>query len=168
MDEEKTLRDIVKELSDKYEELEKQQKIKRFRLPFRARLGKAKVKNNYVTIIFIQDNKAVKFMRAKIDEQVAEINGVPYYIPSDHIMNYKNKPLIILPSWSMSAFNPNEHYAQTLQNPQYSSKGWRYLMNYMNKTMIKAKKEFKIGAIIFVILIVGGIAWYAIKSGAFS
>lgn len=166
--EEKSLRETVRELSLKYEELEKEKKVKKFKIPFKGKLSKRKVKNNYVTIMYIQDNKEVKFMRAQIDEQVAEINGEPKYIPSDHLMTFKGKPLVIQPSWSMSALNPNEHYQETMKRPEYSSKGWRYLVNYMNKTQIKAKREMKIGAIILMAVVVGGIAWYAIKSGAFT
>jgi len=80
---------------------------------------------------------------------------------------WKNKiPLVIQPQWSERPFSVKDHYDRTISAQQHS-KGWQYIMNYIYKTQIKAKKSVPTGLIIIGVLALLGLGYYLIKSGAF-
>ena len=159
-----TLRDTLKKLNDNLDKLVEEKKIKKFKLPWKAKVGKAKAKKNWIGILYIQHNKNLKFLKAPIVEGVIELDGIPHVATSEFTLMYKGKPFLIVPEWSIEPFSVSQHVKETTEG-QKLSVGWRVIANYLEGTMIKPKRSFGIGLIIFLLLVVGGIAYYLFKGG---
>lgn len=172
MNEEKSLKDILAELSQNVNELKEAKKngTKKWNLPWGARtgMGKKKKRQGYVVFINIGENKALTFIKAPIEENVALVNNVPHVIEPEDILLWKNKiPIVIQPQWSERPFSPKNHYADTIV-AQQTTNGWKYITNYLYRTQIQAKKNVSTGLILIGVLAVVGLGYYLIKSGAFS
>lgn len=143
---------------------------KNWRPPFKYRtLGKKKKREGYIIVIKVGLNKAISFDKLPIDENVIMgKDGIPHVVKQEDILLWKNKiPMIIQPEWSLDAWSPNQHAAITERNGA-GTNGWQYIINYIRKNSIKEKKEFKPATIIIGGIVVIGLIWYLIKSGAFS
>lgn len=169
--EETSLKDTLKGIEGKLDDLTKKKDIKKWNLwskwKFWENIGKNKVKKNWIKIIYISDNKNLSTLKAQIIENVILIDNVPHVVKASDICLHKGKPTIIQPAWSVQPFSPEQNQKETEENGK-SSKGWKYLMNYLKSTEIKSVKNMgTIAWIIGIVLVVGGI-YYAIKSGMFS
>ena len=140
-----------------------------WRLPFKSRfLGKRKKRKGYVVFMNIGMNKAITFIKAPIEEGVAMVNNIPHVINPDDILIWKNKiPIVIQPQWAERPFSAPRNFAETRANGE-TTEGWEYIMNYILKTQLKSKKDVPMGLIIFGVIALVGLAYYLIKSGAFS
>jgi len=127
----------IKELIKQKEE--KPKKKKKFRLPFSAKINSARAKNNWVTIMRINENGQVTFKRTQINEQTFVEEGIPRLASAGYVTYYKNNPMIILPSWSVEPFSPMEHYNKSLVNGS-NAKGFRILLAAMKSQAIDQKK----------------------------
>ena len=167
MEEGKSLKDHLAEISSKLEALEEQKKIKTWQPPWSKRtIGKKKKRQGYVLFMNIAQNKSVTWIKAPVEEGVAMVNGVPHIIEPEDILLWKNKlPIVIQPQWSERPFSAKDHFAKTEESGM-NTKGWEYIMNYIYKTQIKAKKAIGAGLIIIGVLVVGGLAWYLFKGGS--
>jgi hypothetical protein len=113
-------------------------------------------------------NKAVTFIKAPVEENVALVNGVPHVVDPKDILLWKNKiPIVIQPQWSEKPFSAEQNYKYARENGE-TTEGWEYIVNYLMKTQIKAKTNAPTGLIIFGAIAVIGLGWYLIKSGALS
>lgn len=146
----KTLFERLGEIESKLNEKE-QKKSKRFKIPFKGKIGKAKVKKGWVTVMKINDNTNVSFTKLKIDEQTIMEDGIPRIATPDEVLTYKGKPMIILPSWSTKPFSATENYEKTVKD-EYTAAGHRLLLNRMKSEVIKPKRSFS-GAVVFFIII---------------
>lgn len=167
MSEEVSLKESLKNISEKLEELSKQKKVKEWKLPFFTKLGmgKGKKRRGYVVFMHIGGNKAVTFIKAPVEEGVAMVNGVPHYVRPEDVLIWKNKiPLVIQPGWAESPFSPDDHYKMTEENND-GSKGWKYIMNYMSKDMMGTKKNIPWGLLIFGGIAAIALGYYLINSG---
>lgn len=161
-----TLQENLKSIHSKLDELSEKKEIEKADVPWYKRLTKGQAKKNWVLVCYISENKGINFIKAQIDEGVILINGIPHTVSSDEIMMYKNKPFIIVPSWSIKPFSAHQNLMETKEAGN-SSLGWEYIMNYMKKTEIKAIKNA--GMIMWIILgivVIGG-AYYFIQRGGF-
>jgi hypothetical protein len=161
-----SLKDTLKEIHSKIDELSGKKEIKKWNVPFFSRLTPARAKRNWVLICYIQENKGVSFVKAQIDEGVILINGIPHTVSSDEILFYRKLPFIIVPSWSIKPFSAHQNLQNT-KDAGNSTLGWEYIMNYLKKTEIKSVKNA--GMIMWVMLglvILGG-GYYFIKNGGF-
>ena len=166
-EENKGLRDILSEINEKLDEgVLKKKKEKKFWMPLGARVGKSKVKHNWITICKINENRGVTFEKQQISEQTILIDGAPRVITADDVLIYKNKPFVILPNWSTKPFSPTENYEETAKK-NYASQGYRLLLNRMQGEVLKAKRKFKLGAIFVIIIIVIVIGYFVSKGGLF-
>jgi hypothetical protein len=166
--EEKSLKETLNEVVKNLEELKEAKKIKKWNLPFMVRtgLGKKKKRKGYVLFQNIGTNKAVTFIKAPISDGVALVNNVPHIVEPDDILLWKNKiPMVIQPQWSERPFSPKDHFVKTEQAGQNTA-GWEYIMNFILKSQIQAKKNIPTGMIIIGIIAIVGLGWYLIKSGA--
>jgi hypothetical protein len=161
---EPSLKDTLKDISSKLENLTEKKKIKKFKLPWSGKVSKAKVKKNWVTIIYIQENKEVKFLKAPIEEGVIEIEDKPYIATTDYMLTYRGKPLLIQPSWSVKPFDQQKHYDEVTKNDELNV-GWRYLVNWFENTQIKQKRSMSIMWIIIGIIVLAGLGYYLYKGG---
>jgi len=170
MTEDISLKDTVRLLAEQLQEqnkLVKEKKIKKWRMPFRSFLSKRRVRKGWVSIIYLRSNGAANFMRAPIDENIVDINGTLHVVDPRYIISYKNKPIIILPEWSMYPLDLKEKYSETeLQG--LKSMGTRHVYNYMKRNLIKEKKPMRMGMMLFILVLIAGGVYYMYKSGMFS
>lgn len=171
MTEENSLKETLKNIDKKLTELTDKNEIKEIsfwsKWKFWNNVSKKNIKNNWIQIIYIQDNKNLRILKAKIDENVILIDNIPHVVDVGDIFLHKNKPTIIVPSWSIKPFSPQQNIVES-NNAGNSTKGWEYIINYMKKTEIKAVKNMGMVTWVIVGLVVIGGGYYLIKSGLFS
>lgn len=163
--EEENLKDKIDKLSEKMDEvIEKdKKKSKGFKLPSKAKLSKTKVKKNWVTIVKINENKAVDFSREPIEDETVMIDGVPRLATGEAVLNYKGKPLMIVPSWRVTPFSPTQDFKESLEDGS-NTKGYALLLARMKKGILEpVKKKIPIGIILVVVAIIGIIAYVVLK-----
>lgn len=164
----KNLKELIIEMykDNKADKQQKEKKTKSFRLPWSSRVGNNAMKRGYVTVCYIDENKGVSFFKAPITEGVfKDKKDIPHVGTPDYILTYKNKPLVIQPSWSQYPFSPSQHFKETIDN-KTSSHGWRLLANNLETTQIKPKGGFGgFGGWIMLLLIVGAVAYYFLNGG---
>lgn len=165
--EEKSKIDRIEEKLDKLMN-EHEDQSKEWKLPARTRfgMGKRKKRKGYVVFMDIARNKAVTFVKAPIEDGVALVHNIPVIVEPEDILLWKNRlPMVIRPSWSERPFSPKDHFAKTEAAGQ-GTIGWEYIMNYIYKTQIKAKKAIGAGLWIIGALVAGGLAWYFFRGGS--
>lgn len=156
----------VKELKSQVKELKgEEKKPKEFKIPFGKKVSNGQKKKNYVTIIKINENGQLSFIKEQIQEQTTTIDEVPRLATTDHVLFYKKNPFIIQPSWSLEPFSPKQHILKTLEDGS-NVNGYRLIANRMelNKTEL-GKKKMKgwVGWLFGVIVL--GIIGYALFTG---
>lgn len=163
---EKGLKEILKEINDKLDENKKPKIKKGLWIPIKARVGRRKAKKGWATFMIIKDNRNIEFEKHKIDESTVVIDGAPRLATPDDMLLYKKKPFVILPSWSVKPFSPQENYEEAVKEG-YTSRGWRLLLNRMYSEVVKPKRT--ISAVLIFILIIGLIVlgYFAIQGGWF-
>jgi len=170
MSEEVSLKSTLANIDKKLEELTEKKVISETsfwnKWKFWQNLSKGNIKRNWINIIYIQDNKNLRILKAPIDENIIMIDNIPHTVDVGDIFLHKNKPTIIQPSWSIKPLSPEQNKKETSEAGN-NTLGWEYIMNYLKKTEIKSQKN--IGVMMWVVvgcLVIGGI-YYAIKSGMF-
>lgn len=170
-EEEKSLKEVLAELSTSVNELKEAKKTgtKKWNLPFFTRfgMGKKKKRRGYVVFMNIGLNKAVTFIKAPIEDNVALVNNVPHVIEPEDILIWKNKiPMVVQPQWDERPLNVKQSFSEAVEQKR-TTMGWEYIMNFILKTQIKAKKSIPTGLIIIGVIAIVGLGYYLIKSGAF-
>ncbi len=143
------------------EELLKTKKDKKFRLPMKAKVGKSKLKKGFITVVTLNENKEVSFVKKPIidgtyalDEGYITIHATE----SKDILTYKGKPLVIQAKTKLNPYNPYEGEHETY--------GQKYVIARMEGDKIHVKKSLGtigwiVGAIILAVfgysIITGGI-----------
>ena len=169
-EENKSLKETLADVAKKLDDLSQEKKVKKWSLPFTARIGmgKKKKRKGYVVFMNVGLNKAVTFIKAPVTENVAMVNGVPHVVEPDDILIWKNKiPIVIQPQFAERPFSARRYFDETTKNGQ-TTEGWRYIMNYILNTQITEKKKFSGGLIIIGVIALIGLGYYLIKSGALS
>ena len=134
------LKDIKEALLRLGEEKDKV-KEKKWRFPFGKKVGKGQKKKNFVTVLTINENGIYLFNKYQIEDQTIMHDMIPRLATSGHVLwDSKGNPLVILPSWSVEPFSPNQHYENSLVNGSNST-GYRILMAKMLKENVNAKKQ---------------------------
>jgi len=155
MEEEGTLKDEIKKLNENISKLADSKKVKDLKL--KGTPSKAKVKKGYIYVIYIRENGEIDPKAVEVEEGTTMIDGIPRIAAAPYRLNYKGKPAIILPAWSVEPFNPLINYDETIRN-QMTSQGFKLLLNRIELGAIKAKGKMS-GFVIFIIviaLIIGG------------
>lgn len=170
MTEEKSLKDILAELSSDIKDMKEVKKTgtTKWNLPFTTRIGmgKNKKRQGYVVFMNVGTNKAVTFIKAPVSDGVALVNNIPHVVEPEDILLWKNKiPIVIQPQWSERPFSTKDHFAETNKAGQNTA-GWEYIMNFILKTQIQAKKSVPTGLIILGVIAIIGLGFYLVKSGA--
>lgn len=156
--EEYNLKDEIKKLKEKIND-EEPKKNKKFKIPFKGKLNKKNLKDNYITYIFIKNNRDTDIFKAQIDEATTLIKGVPRIATTDDIIYYQGKPLIIQPEWSVKPFSPSQNYESTVQE-KLTSAGYALLMNRMQKEAIQTKKKMNGWLIIIIIAVIAIVGFF--------
>ena len=161
------LKDELKELKELINQNNanvKVKKVKKFRLPFSAKVNPASAKLNYITVMKINENSNVTFKKVKIEEQSFMDEGVPRLASAGYVLQWKKNPMIILPSWSVEPFSPLVNYNDSLENGT-NKKGFQLLMNKMKLSTVVDKPKMNpmikyiAGAVVLAII------GYALISG---
>lgn len=161
------LRDTLQKINENLETLTKEKKVKKFKLPFKAKVGKNKAKKGWITVCFIDENRCVDFFKTQIDEGVIEDKKkIPHLATTEYMLNYKNKPMLIVPAWNIEPFAPDKDHEEASQKDGLTV-GWRLLANHLESEQIKHKGSANWMWIILGILAVGGLAYYGFKQGWF-
>jgi len=142
----------------------KKKKPKNFKIPITKRVKGKKARDNYVTVLKINENNQLDFKKEKIFEQTIMIDDVPRLASGEYVMYYKRNPIIIQPSWCVEPFSPKQNFKESLDKGSNIA-GYRLLMNRMQTEAIKlGKKIGGLGIGIGAIVVIGIIA-YALISG---
>ena len=167
MEEEFNLKDEIRRLKEKIDQEEpKKEKKKRFKLPGKAKLSRKNLKDGYVTICYIKNNRDVEFFKVPIDESTTMIKGVPRLATTDDMLFFKKNPLLIVPEWSIKPFSPTDHYDDTVKE-RLRSAGYALLMNRMQKETLSLKKKMSGWIIILIIAVIGVIGFFLLGGNKF-
>jgi hypothetical protein len=160
---EENLKDKMNAIDEKLDIiLSDKKKIKDFKLPSKAKLSKSKVKKNWITICKVNENGGVDFIRDKIDNQTIIVDGVPRLCTGEDVLNYKGKPMIILPSWSVKPFSPTDSFNQSLDDGS-NTKGYALLLARMKAGAIDLKKKMNMFLIIGLVALAGIVLYVVLK-----
>ena len=164
--EEKTTKQLLEEVNAKLTEKSEKEKIKskKFKLPFWAKLKRRHLRQGYVTVEKIDDNKNISFTRVPIIDGTIQLDegqeSTYHAVDVKDIFFYKGKPFVHQAKRRLNPFNPLEEEHQTY--------GQKYIMAKMLKDQIKeAKAKFR-GGMLFVIIIaiIAGIYYFSKRGGA--
>jgi len=157
------LREIKELLKDEKEV--KKRSPKSFRIPFKAKLNSMDKNRNMISVMKINENGYVDFVKLPISEQTVIVDGIPRLASAGYVLHYKKEPILILPNWSVEPFSPLEHYGETLSNGS-NTKGYKLLMNRMQSSIME-KKPMMMGGMVKWIVGIGlaVIIGYALISG---
>ena len=161
MNEDKTLKDEIRSLKETIEETSTK-KEKKFKLPWKARLSGKKVRDNYITVMTINENRGVDFKKVQIKDQAIMVDGIPRLATGDDVLLYKKKPLMVVPSWSVTPFSPKDSYEQSVRE-NMNTNGYRILLSIMKSELISSKKKLGLGLTIGGIILLGIIAYALFK-----
>lgn len=160
---EKTLRDDIQELIEVVKQNEQKKKQKKFRLPFRSRVSKRKVKEGYAIICYINENKGVDFFKLPVEEGTIMAKGAPHIATAKYMLNHKNKPFMIVPSWNTEPFSPERDMTDASDRKTLTV-GQRLLLNRLKAEVVKPKMKIGFGTII-LFLIGAAVAIYLFSGG---
>jgi hypothetical protein len=156
----------IKEVIEKTEEEKnKDKKPKKFKLPFKGRLNKTDKNKNMITVMKINENGYVDFVKLPIVEQTVMVDGIPRLASAGYVLHYNKEPILVIPNWTVEPFSPMEHYNLSLNNGS-NTKGYKLLMNRMQSSIME-KKPAMIGGMIKWIIGIGlaAVIGYALISG---
>jgi plasmid maintenance system killer protein len=155
---------INKNLDKKLKEIEEKKSKKKFNIPFWKRVGTAKKKQNYVTLIKLNENGQIKFDVKQIKNQTIMEEGIPRLATSEYVFHFKKNPCIILPSWSFKPLSASENSKESLENGN-NIKGYAILLEKMQQEQLGAKKQISGIAKLIIGLAFAAIIGYAFISG---
>lgn len=138
----------------------KKKKVKKFKLPFKARLNKAKLNRAYVTVQVINENKSIEFRREPIVDGTVKLGDTFHAVADFDIFFFKGKPLIMQPKDRVNPWNPVGDQKETY--------GQKFVMARMKSDAIKGSGK-KIGGIAIIgLLIAAVVGYYIFTGGSFS
>lgn len=156
-----------KSLKNKVDELIKEKrekeiyKEKKFRLPFKGKLGKSKVKKGFATVMTFKENKNIDFVKKQIIGGTIKLDdGEPisiHALDKEDIFFYKGKPFIMQAKSNLNPWNPFKQKQETYGQP--------LVMARMEGDKLSIKKGF--GSAGWIIsAVVAAIIGYAFVTGA--
>jgi len=158
MEIEETLGEKVRRLEKTIDEkVEEDRATKKFRLPFRAKLSKSKLKNGYASVLVIGENDEAVFTREQIVDSTVKLGDTYHHAEGENCLTYKGKPFLIIPKKSNKPYNPN-----SVVNTIFSQK---HIMSRMMNEVLGSSKKLGMGAISIGGIILLGVIIYAFIAG---
>ncbi|KKN18653.1 hypothetical protein LCGC14_0953680 [marine sediment metagenome] len=160
------IKDELDELIKKFEDLEgKVKKHKKFRLPLKAKISNRKMREGYVTVLIIRDNRNIDFVKEPIIDSTFKLNDTIHALEDKNVFFYKGKPFIIQPKKKLTQYSPENKVIEKdpLDCPN-ETYGQKYVMARMESDKLTLKKQLGWGMSIGVLIIVG-IIGYSIFTG---
>ncbi len=163
------IKDELEDLVKKFEELEKKgKKEKKFRLPFRSKISNKKMREGYVTVLVIKDNRNIDFVKEPIIDSTFKLNDTIHALEDKNVFFYKRRPFIIQPKKKLTQYNPeiksDEKDKDPLDCPNQTY-GQKYVMARMESDKLTLKKQIGWGLSIGVLIIVGIIVYSLFTGG---
>ncbi len=163
------IKDELEDLVKKFEELEKKEKKKKkFRLPFRSKISNKKMREGYVTVLVIKDNRNIDFVKEPIIDSTFKLNDTIHALEDKNVFFYKRRPFIIQPKKKLTQYNPeiksDEKDKDPLDCPNQTY-GQKYVMARMESDKLTLKKQIGWGLSIGVLIIVGIIVYSLFTGG---
>lgn len=156
---------IDKKVEDKLKEIDsKKKKPKKFRLPFGKKVGIAKKKKNYITLVRMNENNGLNFEVVPINNQTILVDKIPRLAMSKYVFYYKKNPMIFLPNWSVEPFSPESNLEKSLKDGT-NTKGFAILLERMQREQLGNKKQINGVFKIVIGLAIAGIIGYALVTG---
>jgi len=157
MEEEKSLKDEVREMREAFEAAARK-KTKKFNLPMKARISRGRLNKGYITVAIINENRNIDFKREPIIDGTIKLDDTFHAVTDlDDMLFYKGKPFIFQPKDKINPYNPLKENHETY--------GQKYVMARMEGDKITTKKKIGWGLTIGG-LIIGGVIAYALLTGA--
>ncbi len=164
--EEDSVKSLLKKLIEISDKSNLKDKDKKTKLPLKATLWPWNLKQGYATVCYINENKNIDLIKVPIEDSTLVVKELFHEASAKFIMTYRNKPFIILPSWSTKPFSPEENLSEA-ETKKQTTIGQRYIFNKMKiDALIAAKKKIS-GSTIVIGLIVIGVIGYFLTSGGF-
>lgn len=159
--------DVLTVKAEKEQEEKLQTKKFNHWIPWNAKVGKKKARQNWIIVEKIGSNGSVTYDRSQIRDGTILVDNIPRIITPGDIVFYKGKrPMVIIPDWSTTAFSKVDHFNQT-QQAGYGTKGWKLIYQRMKTSMIEDKKKMS-GMVIWIVIAAAiGLGYFAIKGGLF-
>jgi len=158
------LQEDINEVKEMLRENENKLKEKEFKLPYSKRVRTRLARNNYVTVIKINENGTINFLKLPIRDQTIMVDKIPRLAAAGYVMYWKKNPVIILPSWSVEPFSPLEHYQKSLVGGDNTA-GYQLLMARMEMEKVESKVKIS-GALKWILgLGVAALIGYALITG---
>jgi hypothetical protein len=149
---ESTLKEEIQGLKELMESGgKKKKKKKKFRMPLGARVGKGRLRQGYITVQLVNENKNVEFKREPIVDGTINLGDTYHAVDENDIFFYKGKPMIIQPKHRINPYNPI--------NPRKETFGHKWIMARMRTDVIK-KGRIGIGGMLIFGVIIAAIAGY--------
>lgn len=170
MEEEKNLKESIKDIEDKLNLIlpqEKEAKKKEFKIPRRAKVKGSKIKNNWVTVMKLNENGSYAWEKQPIKDQTVIVDGLPRIATADKVFMDKKTsrdPLIILPSWSVEPIS-KASLLKAVDEDGGNTVGYRLLLEVMKREVLAAKKKMNIALIIGGVILLAVIGYVAFKGG---
>jgi len=154
---------LSEELAEIKELLKEKNKSKSFKLPLKARLSKYKLKNGYVIVQVLNENKSVEFRKEPIIDGTIRLDDTYHAVTDLDIFFYKNKPFIMQPKSKNNPANPFRPL-----DGQKETYGQKYIMARMFSDEIKANKRKISGMAIIILIVAAIVGFYFISRGGFT
>ena len=163
------IKDDIKNLEKTIKELKKEtKKSKKFRLPFKAKISNRKMREGYVTVLIIRDNRNIDFVKEPIIDSTFKLNDTIHALEDKNVFFYKRRPFIIQPKKKLTQYNPeiksDEKDKDPLDCPNQTY-GQKYVMARMESDKLTLKKQIGWGMSIGVLVIVGIIVYSLFTGG---
>jgi hypothetical protein len=143
--------------------LAKEGKLKKLKLPRRAKVSKRKIKKGYIGIIRIDENGNFTGERQQVVDSTYKVkSGVFHALEGDEIGFWNGRyPVVFQPSWRNSPLKLRQ-----IAEPVNETNIQKYIFNRMQTDAIKTKRSF--GWIIWVVIIIAivvAISYFTKKGG---
>lgn len=160
-----SMKELLKKIAENTNQLIERKEAKKWKLPFKGRVSKARVRKGWATVQIIRHNGNVDFVRVPTKDGTISVDGFPRVATVDYTLSHKGKPLLIIPEWSLEPYNPILQKDMTDKN-QMGMSGRRLVLSKLEGEQIKAKPKIggMIGWLILGAIILGG-AYYLLKGG---
>lgn len=156
MDEEKTIKEELREIKQAIKE---QKKKKKFRMPLSVRMQKGKFKKkDYAIVCFIQTNGAVTFKVMKIEDNTIKIREKFYSATAKDVLRYKGKPLLIITQWNMEPFSPEKDFEKAKEEGTLTA-AQGLILTKMKMEAIKGKLQLNWKIILIIGALLIGLFW---------
>ena len=162
--EKESLRDILEEIKINQKKLVDEKKVKSWKLPWKAKVGKGKLKQGYITVQYINSNNESEFMKVQVSEGAMMIKDAPYIATPDYMLTHKGKPMIIVHADSAEPYSPSKHLEEAEKDKRLQL-GNRILLNKMKSESIKPKKPIPWGIILGGLAVIGILFYFLSKGG---